>query len=195
MTRRDRVACRRATVRWVNDPAVSPKGGRGATGKKDATDGAGDGWLWRWRHLTFGPASEEPYRRRTSDWIRLVVALSIVGFTIAHEGHPGQFEAEPVRAAQRAPERPPRLLQGALQPRDALGRRARRRRGGRCPTVAPRARHGDRGSRRMVHRPAPRQPRRRGRRVSRRASTSSHDSGTGPRRSRWCASPSSSPSS
>jgi undecaprenyl-diphosphatase len=71
---------------------VSPKGRRGAAGVDDAENGQGDGWLWRWRHLTFGPASEEPYRRRTSDWIRLVLAFSIVAFTIAHEGNPGEFE-------------------------------------------------------------------------------------------------------
>jgi hypothetical protein len=28
-----------------------------------------------WRHGTFGPASEEPYRRRYTDWWRLIIAL------------------------------------------------------------------------------------------------------------------------
>ena len=50
------------------------------------------GRLWRWRHLTFGPASEQPYRRRTSDWFRLVLAVVFVALTIAHEGNPGDFE-------------------------------------------------------------------------------------------------------
>ena len=30
------------------------------------------------RSRTFGPASEQPYRRRTSDWIRLVIAVGIM---------------------------------------------------------------------------------------------------------------------
>ena len=65
-----------------------------AKADRTADDAASDepGRLWRWQHLTFGPASEEPYRRRTSDWIRLVVAAGIVAFTIAHQGHPGDFE-------------------------------------------------------------------------------------------------------
>jgi glycosyltransferase 2 family protein len=50
------------------------------------------GRLWRWRHLTFGPASEQPYRRRTSDWFRLVLAVVFVALTIANEGNPGDFE-------------------------------------------------------------------------------------------------------
>ncbi|HEY8216449.1 MAG TPA: lysylphosphatidylglycerol synthase transmembrane domain-containing protein [Acidimicrobiia bacterium] len=48
--------------------------------------------LWRWRHVTFGPASEQPYRRRTSDWIRLAISVAVVAFAIAHESHPGEFE-------------------------------------------------------------------------------------------------------
>jgi len=39
-----------------------------------------------WRSHTFGPASEEPYRRRTSDWVRLVIAVLGVALLIAHEG-------------------------------------------------------------------------------------------------------------
>ena len=37
-----------------------------------------DRWA-RWRTGTFGPASELPYRRRTSDRIRLVVAADPLG--------------------------------------------------------------------------------------------------------------------
>ena len=46
----------------------------------------------RWRSHTFGPASELPYRRRSSDWVRLVLGVLIVAFAIANEGSPGEFE-------------------------------------------------------------------------------------------------------
>ncbi len=42
------------------------------------------GRMAAWRGRAFGPASELPYRRRTSDWIRLVVALVIMVALIAH---------------------------------------------------------------------------------------------------------------
>ncbi len=45
-----------------------------------------------WRAHSFGPASEQPYRRRTSDWVRLVVGAAIFAFTIWHEDDPTQFE-------------------------------------------------------------------------------------------------------
>jgi len=45
-----------------------------------------------WRAHSFGPASEQPYRRRTSDWVRLVIGASIFAFTIWHEDDPTQFE-------------------------------------------------------------------------------------------------------
>jgi undecaprenyl-diphosphatase len=50
------------------------------------------GRLARWRSHTFGPASELPYRRRTSDWVRLIIAVAIVAFAIANENSPGDFE-------------------------------------------------------------------------------------------------------
>ena len=50
------------------------------------------GRWWRLRNLTFGPASEQPYRRRTSDWFRLVLGVVFVALTIAHENNPGDFE-------------------------------------------------------------------------------------------------------
>ncbi len=50
------------------------------------------GRLARWRSHTFGPASELPYRRRTSDWVRLIIGFAIVAFAIAHESNPGEFE-------------------------------------------------------------------------------------------------------
>jgi uncharacterized membrane protein YbhN (UPF0104 family) len=40
----------------------------------------------QWRLHTFGPASEKPYRRRTSDWLRLAIALAIVIGTCFHVG-------------------------------------------------------------------------------------------------------------
>jgi uncharacterized membrane protein YbhN (UPF0104 family) len=45
-----------------------------------------------WRAHSFGPASEQPYRRRTSDWVRLVIGASIFAFTIWHQDDPTQFE-------------------------------------------------------------------------------------------------------
>ena len=45
-----------------------------------------------WRAHSFGPASEQPYRRRTSDWVRLVVGASIFAFTVWHQDDPTQFE-------------------------------------------------------------------------------------------------------
>ncbi len=43
----------------------------------DATAPA-PGRIRRWREGSFGPASELPYRRRTSDWIRLVAAAAVL---------------------------------------------------------------------------------------------------------------------
>ena len=37
---------------------------------------------------TFGPASEEPYRRRTSDWVRVVVAVGAIALLIAYHDSP-----------------------------------------------------------------------------------------------------------
>ncbi len=42
------------------------------------------GRMAQWRGRAFGPASELPYRRRTSDWIRLVIAVVIMAVLIAH---------------------------------------------------------------------------------------------------------------
>src|SRR5204863_229406 len=38
----------------------------------------------RWQHRTFGPASEQPYRRRTSDWIRFAFAFVLLVGTCFH---------------------------------------------------------------------------------------------------------------
>ena len=40
----------------------------------------------RYRASTFGPASEEPYRRRTSDWLRVVVASALLLVAARHAG-------------------------------------------------------------------------------------------------------------
>ena len=40
----------------------------------------------RYRASTFGPASEEPYRRRTSDWIRIAVAAALLLVAARHAG-------------------------------------------------------------------------------------------------------------
>ena len=45
-----------------------------------------------WRAHSFGPASEQPYRRRTSDWVRLVLGIAILVFAIWHQDDPGDFE-------------------------------------------------------------------------------------------------------
>jgi undecaprenyl-diphosphatase len=50
------------------------------------------GRLEHWRYGTFGPAAEKPYRRRTSDWVRLAVAVVLFAVLIVHEGNPGDFE-------------------------------------------------------------------------------------------------------
>src|SRR6476619_3071057 len=48
--------------------------------------------LAAWRAHSFGPASEQPYRRRTSDWVRLVLGIAILVFAIWHQDDPGSFE-------------------------------------------------------------------------------------------------------
>jgi uncharacterized membrane protein YbhN (UPF0104 family) len=47
-----------------------------------------------WREHSFGPASEQPYRRRTSDWIRLVIGVGILALAIWHQDDPSQFEKD-----------------------------------------------------------------------------------------------------
>jgi undecaprenyl-diphosphatase len=64
----------------------------GAAGDRGPEGGGHHGVLgalrarWRhWRAGSFGPASELPYRRRTSDWVRLIVAVVIMALLIRHE--------------------------------------------------------------------------------------------------------------
>jgi undecaprenyl-diphosphatase len=46
----------------------------------------------RWRGRTFGPASEEPYRRRTSDRVRLSIAIGLLAAACFHQGNPWTAE-------------------------------------------------------------------------------------------------------
>ena len=50
------------------------------------------GRLARWRHGTFGPASDEPFRRRAPDVVRVVVAVVALAVLISHAGHPTRTE-------------------------------------------------------------------------------------------------------
>jgi undecaprenyl-diphosphatase len=43
---------------------------------------------------TFGPASEEPYRRRTSDWVRVVVATVAVALLVAYHDNPSAADRD-----------------------------------------------------------------------------------------------------
>ena len=54
--------------------------------------GGAEGRVATFRGRAFGPASELPYRRRTSDRIRVVVAIIFLALTIAHEGHENTSE-------------------------------------------------------------------------------------------------------
>ena len=58
----------------------STKGG----GVKGRVDRAGERFRGMPSH-TFGPASEEPYRRRTSDWVRVAVALAAVVLLVVYQ--------------------------------------------------------------------------------------------------------------
>lgn len=44
--------------------------------------------LQAWRENSFGPASEQPYRRRVSDWLRLIVAVALIALLIWHHDNP-----------------------------------------------------------------------------------------------------------
>ncbi len=57
-----------------------------------AQDPVKDRRLAHWRTSSFGPASEEPYRRRVSDWVRLVASAVLLAISIAHQDHPSPAE-------------------------------------------------------------------------------------------------------
>ena len=71
---------------------VSTGEGVGPSPKEDVGDkGRADRARERFRSLpthTFGPASEEPYRRRTSDWVRVAVAVVALGLLVAYHDNP-----------------------------------------------------------------------------------------------------------
>src|SRR4051794_37509647 len=46
-----------------------------------------EGRLARWRHGPFGPASDEPFRRRSSDVVPPVIAVGALPLLIPHAGH------------------------------------------------------------------------------------------------------------
>jgi undecaprenyl-diphosphatase len=50
--------------------------------------------LPRVRGRTFGPASEQPYRRRTSDWVRLTIATGLFVAACFHQGNPWDAEQD-----------------------------------------------------------------------------------------------------
>jgi undecaprenyl-diphosphatase len=52
----------------------------------------------RARSESFGPASEEPYRRRVSDWIRLGIGVVAMTVLLLHQGHESQPELDLYRA-------------------------------------------------------------------------------------------------
>ena len=54
--------------------------------------GGAEGRVATFRGRAFGPASEHPYRRRTSDRIRLVIAIVLMALVIAHQGHENTSE-------------------------------------------------------------------------------------------------------
>ena len=43
-----------------------------------------------WRANSFGPASEQPYRRRISDWVRLTVAVALIALLVWQHDHQSQ---------------------------------------------------------------------------------------------------------
>jgi undecaprenyl-diphosphatase len=68
------------TTEGAPSPAVTPPR------QRDGMVQRGESRWAQWRAGSFGPASETPYRRRTSDWVRLTVAVVLVALLIAHEG-------------------------------------------------------------------------------------------------------------
>src|SRR3954451_22174148 len=48
----------------------------------------------RVRQRSFGPASLEPFRRRVSDWIRLVSGIVLLIVLLDHQSHESQIEVD-----------------------------------------------------------------------------------------------------
>jgi uncharacterized membrane protein YbhN (UPF0104 family)/tRNA A-37 threonylcarbamoyl transferase component Bud32 len=101
-------------VDWGSDPPgpVRPKGAR--------RKGEASPLVLRWRELrvgSFGRADEEPYRRRTSDWFRLIVGAAALIALCTHAGHPSRSEADLVRFVNQLPSG----LGGALRVLNRIG--------------------------------------------------------------------------
>ncbi|HNG23255.1 MAG TPA: hypothetical protein PLC03_04770, partial [Microthrixaceae bacterium] len=67
-------------------------------------DGRIDRRVSRWRVQTFGPADEHPYRRRTSDWIRLIVAVAVVAWLATGADQIGDVEQAVFEAFNQLPD-------------------------------------------------------------------------------------------
>lgn len=63
-----------------------------------------DAHMSRWRLRTFGPAGEQPFRRRTSDWIRLAVAVVVVAALAVRSGTVGPVEQAVFEAFNQLPD-------------------------------------------------------------------------------------------
>ena len=139
---------------------------RRMTTTTDAPDDAGrragkPSRMAAWRAHSFGPASEQPYRRRTSDWVRLVIGVAILVFAIWHQDDPGTFERNLFTTLNGLPNELESFFRLLYAVGRALGARPRRgRRAGRA-AVASRPRPGDRRRRHLGARPAHRRARRR----------------------------------
>ncbi|HEX3453238.1 MAG TPA: lysylphosphatidylglycerol synthase transmembrane domain-containing protein [Gaiellaceae bacterium] len=66
----------------------------------------------RWRTGSFGPASELPYRRRTSDRIRVVLAVLLLAAFIAHWDDPTQAELDLFKLVNGLPDDLSTLFRG-----------------------------------------------------------------------------------
>ena len=64
------------------------------------------GWphrIAKWPAMTFGPASEEPYGRRVTDWVMLVLAAAVLTGLAFHSGYPTQIEIDVFRLINGLP--------------------------------------------------------------------------------------------
>jgi uncharacterized membrane protein YbhN (UPF0104 family)/tRNA A-37 threonylcarbamoyl transferase component Bud32 len=75
-----------------------------AGGTNTAVEQAHESRMSTFRGRAFGPASELPYRRRTSDRIRVVIALVLMALVIAHQGHENTSEDSLFRLVNGLPD-------------------------------------------------------------------------------------------
>ena len=57
----------------------------------------------QWRLTGFGPASEEPFRRRNIDWVRLVINSSVLALLVLHANYPTAVEKDLFKAFNDLP--------------------------------------------------------------------------------------------